>query len=60
MDAANEPGWRWTLNVAKIDRPSGGIQGSAISTWQDILDGYDTWADVFDAFDTWADVLLIE
>jgi hypothetical protein len=60
MDAANEPGWRWTLNVAKIDRPSGGIQGSAISTWQDILDGYDTWADVFDAFGTWADVLLIE
>ncbi|WP_326792042.1 hypothetical protein OHA79_09580 [Streptomyces sp. NBC_00841] len=60
MDAANVPGWRWTLNVTKIDRPSGGVQGSALATWQTILDGYATWADVYEAFDTWADVLLTE
>jgi hypothetical protein len=60
MDAADDPGWRWTLNVTKIDRPSGGIQGSALSTWQTILDRYTTWADVYEAFDTWADVLLTE
>ncbi|WP_405560681.1 hypothetical protein [Streptomyces sp. NBC_01180] len=58
--SANEPGWRWTLAVTEIDRPTGGVQGSALATWQSILDNFDTWADVYDAFDTWADVLTYE
>ncbi|MET9425646.1 hypothetical protein ABZY06_33920 [Streptomyces sp. NPDC006540] len=60
--AANEPGWRWTMAVTEIDRPVGGIQGSALSTWNTILSdlGYADWGDVMDAHDTWADVLLIE
>ncbi|MFF7408698.1 hypothetical protein [Streptomyces lydicus] len=54
---AREEGWRWTLAVAEIDRPSGGIQGSAGATWQTILDAYDTWEDLFNSHETWADVL---
>ncbi|MFE9335278.1 hypothetical protein [Streptomyces sp. NPDC007063] len=54
---ANTPGWRWAFEITEIDRPYGGLQGSALSTWQTVLDNYDTWEDVFDAFDTWADVL---
>lgn len=52
-------GWRWTLDVTEVDRPDGGLQGSAASTWQDILDSpaYPTWEDLFRAHNTWADVL---
>lgn len=57
MGAANVPGWRWTLSITEIDRPVGGIQGSALSTWQKVYDDYATWEDVFEGFDTWADVL---
>lgn len=55
--AANDPGWRWKLSVTEIDRPHGGLQGSAGLTWQDIADGYETWEAVFDAHDSWATVL---
>jgi hypothetical protein len=54
---ANEPGWRWTLPVTEIDRPAGGLQGSAGLTWQSVTDAYETWEDLFDAHDTWAQVL---
>ncbi|MFI7009964.1 hypothetical protein [Streptomyces sp. NPDC050145] len=54
---AREDGWRWTLEIAEIDRPAGGMQGSAGLTWQDINDGYDTWDDVFAAHESWATVL---
>ncbi|WP_458085809.1 hypothetical protein [Streptomyces malaysiensis] len=55
---AREEGWRWTLAVTEVDRPVGGVQGSATNTWQNLLDNFDTWDDVFNAFDTWADVLI--
>ncbi|MGP3940506.1 hypothetical protein [Streptomyces sp. 6N106] len=53
------PGWRWSLAVTEIDRPSGGVQGSATSTWQTVFDAYATWDDVF-PLDSWADVLTGE
>lgn len=55
---ARDAGWRWTLPVTEIDRPVGGLQGSASITWQSIYDGYDTWQGVFDTHDTWTDVLI--
>jgi hypothetical protein len=54
---ARESGWRWTLNVSAIDRPDGGLQGSAGATWQGISDDYATWDDVFNAWESWTDVL---
>jgi len=44
--AANQEGWRWTLNITEIDRPVGGLQGSALHTWADILTDYDQWEGV--------------
>ncbi|MFJ4529054.1 hypothetical protein [Streptomyces nigrescens] len=58
--AANVPGWRWTLPISETDRPAGGIQGSALSTWQDINDDNADWFAVFDGNSTWADVLTRE
>lgn len=55
--AANMPGWRWTLPISEIDRPAGGIQGSALATWQDINDNNADWFAVFDGNSSWADVL---
>jgi hypothetical protein len=56
---ARQPGWRWTLAITEVDRPDGGLQGSAGSTWQTILSNvaYPTWEDLFNAHATWADVL---
>lgn len=51
------PGWRWGLGVVEIDRPSGGLQGSATATWQTVLDAYATWDDVFSTMEDWASVL---
>lgn len=53
---ATQPGWLWTLDVTEIDRPVGGLQGSASRTWQDVLDEFETWDDVFAAYGTWLDV----
>lgn len=54
---AREPGWRWTLAVTEIDRPSGGLQGTAGATWQAEYTEYATWQELFDSNATWADVL---
>lgn len=54
---AREEGWRWTLSVTEVDRPGGGLQGSAGITWQTIFSNYSTWEDVFNSHATWADVL---
>ncbi|MEU5149741.1 hypothetical protein AB0G42_21490 [Streptomyces yangpuensis] len=54
---ARVPGWRWSLPVVEIDRPDGGLQGSAVSTWQDIYDDYTSWEELFDAHATWITVL---
>ncbi|WP_369190156.1 hypothetical protein [Streptomyces sp. R08] len=56
-NAANIPGWRWTLSVTEIDRPGGGLQGSSSGTWQTVYDTFATWSDMFSAQDSWADVL---
>ncbi|KPC58684.1 hypothetical protein ADL35_49285, partial [Streptomyces sp. NRRL WC-3753] len=56
-NAANIPGWRWTLSVTEIDRPEGGLQGSSAGTWQDVNDTFATWNDVLTDKDRWADVL---
>lgn len=54
---ARIPGWRWSLTITEIDRPDGGLQGSAGLTWQDIFDNYTQWEDLFDAHATWVTVL---
>lgn len=56
---AREEGWRWTLDVTEINRPEGGLQGSALSTWQTLLNNplYPTWEDIFETHDTWTQVL---
>lgn len=54
---ARDEGWRWTLEVTEINRPAGGLQGSALNTWQTTLDAFADWDALFDAHDTWADVL---
>ncbi|MFJ9408580.1 hypothetical protein [Streptomyces sp. NPDC101393] len=53
---ATVPGWLWTLDVTEIDRPVGGLQGSAGRTWQDVLDGFESWDEVFAAYGSWLDV----
>ncbi|NYI06072.1 hypothetical protein FHU37_003015 [Allostreptomyces psammosilenae] len=55
---ATIPGWRWTLAVTEVDRPGGGLQGSAVLTWQNITDTYATWQEVTDSHDTWADLMV--
>lgn len=55
---ASEPIRRWTLGITEIDRPVGGVQGSALRTWQDINDNYVRWDDVYDAYDTWTEVMI--
>ncbi|AKY02165.1 hypothetical protein AVV13_gp16 [Streptomyces phage SF1] len=57
LGVANEPGWRWALAVSEIDRPDGGLQGSAGRTWQDVMDENADWAAVDAKFATWAGVL---
>ncbi|MGW2591666.1 hypothetical protein ACWCXC_15575 [Streptomyces sp. NPDC001515] len=54
---AREDGWRWKLAVTEVDRPDGGLQGSAASTWASILSGYSTWEALFFGNETWTDVL---
>ena len=54
---ATVPEYLWSLGVTEVDRPAGGIQGSAGRTWQDVLDNYQTWHEVLDAYGSWADVL---
>lgn len=46
----------WDLALTEVDRPIGGMTGSAARTWQDIADDYASWAEVFDAADSWLDV----
>jgi hypothetical protein len=55
--AANIPGWRWSLEVTEVDRPSGGLQGSSLGTWQTVQDHNVDWADVFNKNDDWTNVL---
>lgn len=58
--SAAVPGWRWSVSVREIDRPSGGLEGSARYTWEDVMSAYETWTDVADEHPTWLSVLLAE
>ena len=55
--SAAVPGWLWTLNVTEIDRPAGGIEGSADRTWQDVLGSHQTWREIEERYGSWTDVL---
>ncbi|MFE5332572.1 hypothetical protein ACFRCG_39960 [Embleya sp. NPDC056575] len=58
VDADGSDPWRvWTLPITELDRPIGGIQGTAGRTWQNIYNNYATWQAVFDAYETWLGVL---
>src|SRR5690606_41318678 len=54
------PGWRWSVSVRGLDRPSGGLAGSARYTWEDVMSAYETWTDVPDEHPTWLSVLLAD
>jgi hypothetical protein len=56
-NAANIPGWRWTLEVTEVDRPAGGLQGSSAGTWQTVADNNLAWSDVLGGYDEWSTVL---
>jgi hypothetical protein len=47
----------WTAALTEVDRPIGGIVGSADRTWQDVLDDNTDWLAVLASADTWLDVL---
>ncbi|OKI19308.1 hypothetical protein [Streptomyces sp. CB03911] len=47
----------WTLALTEVDRPIGGLVGSAGRTWQTVKDAYATWADVLSHYSTWLGVL---
>lgn len=59
-DDARDEGWTYSLSVTEVDRPVGGLRGTAGRTWQDILDNYATWYDVFQDYPDWQAVLLGE
>ncbi|GAB7187146.1 hypothetical protein ATKI12_6977 [Kitasatospora sp. Ki12] len=56
-DYAPQPDREWTLALTEVDRPIGGLVGTAGRTWQTVRDGYGTWADVLAGARTWLDVL---
>ncbi|MGI5404128.1 hypothetical protein ACQEVG_32700 [Streptomyces sp. CA-135486] len=46
----------WTLPLIEVDRPLGGITGSASRTWQTVNDSGSSWSDALDGALTWLDV----
>jgi hypothetical protein len=46
----------WSLALTEVDRPYGGMVGSASRTWQTVADSGATWADVLAGYATWLDV----
>lgn len=46
----------WVLPLIEVDRPIGGVTGSADRTWQTVKDGGATWSDVLAGATTWLDV----
>lgn len=47
----------WTSPLTEVDRPAGGVVGSASRTWQDVLDDNADWLAVLNGSNTWLDVL---
>lgn len=46
----------WTLPLTEVDRPIGGVTGSADRTWQSVKGEGATWAEVLAGATTWLDV----
>lgn len=46
----------WVLPLTEVDRPIGGVTGSAERTWETVRDDNDTWADVLAGASSWLDV----
>ncbi|MFI7096427.1 hypothetical protein [Streptomyces lydicus] len=47
----------WSIALTEVDRPIGGLVGSATRTWQDVKSGAATFADLASTSNTWLDVL---
>lgn len=47
----------FTAPLTEIDRPVGGVVGSASRTWQDVLSGNADWLSVLNGAKSWLDVL---
>ncbi|MFJ9694941.1 hypothetical protein [Kitasatospora sp. NPDC101183] len=54
---APQPDRGWTLELTEVDRPIGGLVGSAGRTWQTVRDGNATWANLLTKYSTWLGVL---
>lgn len=46
----------WTLPLTQVDRPTGGVTGSADRTWQTVADSAETWAEALADAASWLDV----
>lgn len=46
----------WVLPLTEVDRPIGGVTGSATRTWQLVKDAGPTWADVLSGKTSWLDI----
>ncbi|MFE0326329.1 hypothetical protein ACFW08_05870 [Streptomyces sp. NPDC058960] len=46
----------WTLPLTQVDRPTGGVTGSASRTWQDVTTSAATWAEALAGASSWLDV----
>lgn len=46
----------WVLPLTEVDRPVGGIAGSATRTWQTVADSGDSWDAALAPFSSWLDV----
>ncbi|BDM70606.1 hypothetical protein HEK616_40930 [Streptomyces nigrescens] len=47
----------WSIALTEVDRPIGGLVGSATRTWQDVKAGATTFRDLLSTSTTWLDVL---
>jgi hypothetical protein len=46
----------WVLPLTVVDRPIGGVTGSADRTWQTVADSGDTWSEALAGAESWLDV----
>lgn len=47
----------WPAPVMEVDRPVGGVVGSASRTWQSVMDESADWQAVLSSYNSWLDVL---
>jgi hypothetical protein len=55
-DLAEHMDRTWSLPLTEVDRPIGGIAGSADRTWQTVKDSGDTWTDALSGALSWLGV----